>query len=103
MYEKIKLTNPTFDTRKLIKQAFKLIEKSYNDGFEYKKAGIKLSNFDFTVEEAPRRPGDGASLVANVDKIHAHTKWRPRYNNLELIIQHAYDWEKGDVLASWKS
>lgn len=45
LYEKAKLENPTCDTRKLIKLAFELINKSYRQGYEYKKTGVKLSNF----------------------------------------------------------
>lgn len=37
------LTAPTCDTRKLIKAAFDLLETIFRDGYEYKKAGIRLS------------------------------------------------------------
>lgn len=45
LYEKIKLQNPTCDSRKLIKSAFDLLDKNFQAGYEYKKAGITLSNF----------------------------------------------------------
>lgn len=45
LYEERKLVNPTCDTRKLVKYAFELLEKSFRPGFEYKKAGVKLSDF----------------------------------------------------------
>lgn len=45
LYEKSRLENPTCDSRKLIKLAFALLDKNFRDGFEYKKAGIKLSGF----------------------------------------------------------
>jgi DNA polymerase V len=45
MFEKYRLKNPTCDTRKLIKIAFKMIDKGFRSGYEYKKAGVKLSGF----------------------------------------------------------
>jgi len=46
MYERSKLPNPTCDTRKLLAEAFRLLEKGYREGYEYRKAGIRLSNFN---------------------------------------------------------
>jgi DNA polymerase V len=45
MYERQKLINPTSDSRKLIEMALELVDMSYREGYEYKKAGAKLSNF----------------------------------------------------------
>ncbi|MCT4641013.1 MAG: Y-family DNA polymerase [Bacteriovoracaceae bacterium] len=45
MHEQIKLVNPTNDTRKLISQGVKLIDRGFKDGYEYKKAGAVLGNF----------------------------------------------------------
>lgn len=45
LYEKMRLENPTCDSRKLINSAFFLLDKSFRIGYEYKKAGITLSNF----------------------------------------------------------
>ena len=50
MYENQKLKNPTCDTHKLIEVALELIEKGYQAGFQYKKAGIRISNFFNTSE-----------------------------------------------------
>ncbi|MBT4791058.1 MAG: Y-family DNA polymerase [Halobacteriovoraceae bacterium] len=46
MYERSKLANPTCDTRTLLAEAFRLLERGYREGYEYRKAGIKLSNFN---------------------------------------------------------
>lgn len=46
MYERSNLPNPTCDTRKLLREAFVLLDRGYRDGYEYRKAGIKLSNFN---------------------------------------------------------
>ena len=45
MYEREKLFNPTCDTRKLIGLALKLLRRGYREGYEYRKAGVRLSRF----------------------------------------------------------
>ncbi|ATH07973.1 hypothetical protein BIY24_08415 [Halobacteriovorax marinus] len=45
LYQRAKLVNPTSDTRKLIAEAFELLERSFKEGYQYRKAGVKLSNF----------------------------------------------------------
>jgi UDP-glucose 4-epimerase len=44
--------------------------------------------------EAPRRPGDIASSVADTTKIRATLKWVPRHDNLDEIVRSAIDWER---------
>ncbi|MFL2543549.1 MAG: UDP-glucose 4-epimerase GalE [Alphaproteobacteria bacterium] len=41
-----------------------------------------------------RRPGDAEKLISNVDKLHQHINWKPKFDNLDLIIQTAVEWEK---------
>ena len=41
-----------------------------------------------------RRPGDAEKLISNVDKLHQHINWKPKLDNLDLIIQTAVEWEK---------
>lgn len=43
-------------------------------------------------EEAPRREGDPAVLVAGNQKAREVLGWRPQYDDLELIVKHAWDW-----------
>jgi len=45
VYGEEKLVNPTCNTLKLIKVAESLIDLKYQEGYEYKKAGAKLSGF----------------------------------------------------------
>ncbi len=45
MFETKKLHNPTNDTRKLLQAALELVDKGFVAGFEYQKAGVKISNF----------------------------------------------------------
>src|SRR6266545_2040647 len=53
----------------------------------------RVSGVDFKVLEAPRRPGDPASLVAKADKIRQLLGWKPRYDDLETIVRDAWRWE----------
>lgn len=54
----------------------------------------RVSGVEFPVEEAPRRPGDPASLVAKADSIRKVLNWEPRYNDLEMIVSDAWRWER---------
>ncbi len=54
----------------------------------------KVTERDFKVVEAPRREGDPPVLVAKVDKIKRILGWKPKYDDLELIIKTAWNWEK---------
>ena len=55
----------------------------------------KVSGVDFKVEEAQRRAGDPAMLIANSNKVKEKMKWSPKYDNLEFICKTAYEYEKG--------
>lgn len=45
------------------------------------------------VEYAPKREGDPAILVANIQKAKKVLNWEPQYN-IKDIISHAWEWEK---------
>lgn len=44
--------------------------------------------------ESARRPGDPAELVADSGKLKSLLSWQPKYDNLEAIIDTAYQWER---------
>jgi UDP-glucose-4-epimerase GalE len=46
------------------------------------------------VGSVPRRPGDPARLVADASLARSHLGWRPRYDRLETILEHAWAWEQ---------
>ena len=46
------------------------------------------------VQYRKRRPGDIAQVYANTKKFKKTLKWRPKYNNIRLIIKSAIKWEK---------
>lgn len=69
----------------------------YGHGFSVKEVISKtkeVTGIDFKVVETPRRPGDPASLTTKVDKIQKVLGWKPKYDDLGLIIKSAYEWEK---------
>ena len=43
---------------------------------------------------APRRAGDPAILVASSDRIRHELKWKPRYPELQTILETAWQWMK---------
>jgi UDP-glucose 4-epimerase len=54
----------------------------------------RVSDIDFTVENAPRRAGDIARLVAGTERARALLGWRPRFDDLVTIIRHTLAWER---------
>lgn len=69
----------------------------YGHGFSVREVVAmvkKVTGIDFAVEEADRRPGDPAALIAKSEKLQVTTGWRPRYDNLEFIVRTAWQWEK---------
>ncbi len=54
----------------------------------------QVTGVDFPVEDAARREGDPAELVAGNAPIRAQLAWQPRHDDLEFIIRTAWEWEK---------
>lgn len=54
----------------------------------------KVSGVDFKVDIDGRRAGDAAKLVANSDKLKEATGWKPKHDDLELIVKTALEWER---------
>lgn len=46
---------------------------------------------------APRRPGDSAAIIANPQRIQEILRWKPRYNNLDTIIEHELNWVRSQL------
>lgn len=68
----------------------------YSKGYSVQEVIDKVKEVtkqDFLVEILERRAGDPAKLIANNEKILKSTDWKPKYNNLETIIQSAYNFE----------
>ncbi len=74
-----------------------ILNCGYGDGFtvqEVVDVVKKVSGVDFTTEIVGRRAGDPGMLISKADKIGKVLGWKPKHNDLELIVKTAYEWEK---------
>lgn len=68
-----------------------------NQGFSVRQivdAAERVTGKRIAVEIGPRRAGDPAVLVADAKKAVAELGWRPKYQDLESIVRHAWGWEQ---------
>jgi UDP-glucose 4-epimerase len=54
----------------------------------------RVTGHPIPAEEAARRSGDPAELVASSDKIHRELGWTPAYPDLEGIVRSARNWHR---------
>lgn len=69
----------------------------YGHGLSVKQIvqGVKeIIKRDFEVVKGERREGDPSRLVADNTKIKKKIGWSAKYDDLELIVRSAYEWEK---------
>jgi UDP-glucose 4-epimerase len=69
----------------------------YGHGFsvrEVVEAVRRVTGIFIEAQEVERRPGDPAALVADSTRIRSLTGWEPRYDDLDIIIKTAWEWEK---------
>ena len=69
----------------------------YGHGFSVRDviATVKhVSGVDFSVETSPRRAGDPAQIVADSARIREVLGWRPRFDDLGMIVTDALAWER---------
>lgn len=74
-----------------------ILNCGYGHGFSVKEVleRVKVvAGKDIKINHSPRRPGDPASLTAKVERIHRVIGWKPKYDDLDVIIKSAYEWEK---------
>lgn len=53
----------------------------------------RISETDFEVRETGRRAGDPAALIAIADRARAELGWVPAYDDLDVMVGHAFAWE----------
>lgn len=53
-----------------------------------------VSNKSFKVIQAEKRAGDPATLVADSMLAQSELGWKPEYDDLAVIVDHAWKWEK---------
>lgn len=69
----------------------------YGRGFsvlEVIDAVKQVSSVDFPVFIGARRPGDPGCIVARSEQVRAQLGWRPQYDDISIIVQHALAWER---------
>ena len=68
----------------------------YSKGFSVQEVvnAAKKQFGDFNVLHGERRDGDPPQLIANADHIYKTLGWVPKYNDLDLIIRSAIEFEQ---------
>ena len=69
----------------------------YGRGYSVKEilsAVKRLSKENFKIAETDRRAGDPPELIANNEKIKSTIEWKPRYDDIDIIIESALAWER---------
>jgi UDP-glucose 4-epimerase len=80
-----------------------ILNCGYGTGYSVRQVIEKvkeISGVDFPVIETARRGGDPACVIAGADRITKLLGWKPRYNDLDLIIRTALAWEKKSAASS---
>ena len=55
-------------------------------------AARRVTGRDFSVQEAPRRDGDPAILVADSTRIQRELSWAPQHDDLDRLVGDAWRW-----------
>ncbi|HEX2258032.1 MAG TPA: UDP-glucose 4-epimerase GalE [Afifellaceae bacterium] len=55
----------------------------------------RISGRDFAVRLEGRRAGDPVAVVAGAERIRRELGWRPRYDDLDIVVETALAWEAG--------
>ena len=80
-----------------------ILNCGYGQGYSVRQVLDKLkdiSEVDFPVIESPRRQGDPACVIACGDRLRQVLGWQPKYNDLEIILNTTFAWEKKKHLTS---
>lgn len=69
----------------------------YGHGYSIRQvieAVHRVSGRNLATHEAPRRPGDIMTMIADTSRIRSALDWTPQYDNLDVIAAHALAWEE---------
>ncbi|NBH40911.1 UDP-glucose 4-epimerase GalE [Ligilactobacillus murinus] len=72
--------------------AFNLGSSTGFSNLEIVEAARKVTGKEIPAEIAPRRGGDPDSLIASSDKAREILGWKPKFDNIERIIETAWAW-----------
>ena len=73
-----------------------IFNAGYGKGYSVKEVietMKKVTNTNFQVDITSRRIGDPAALISNNAKIKTKMNWIPKYDDLALICESAFEWE----------
>jgi len=77
-----------------------LINCGYGRGFSVREVAAtvqRIAGKTIAIEEAPRRPGDMASVIANTAKLSNILGWKPNHADLDTIVTTALNWERKEL------
>lgn len=58
------------------------------------KAVERANGLALRVRYEPRRPGDPSAIIAGARRVRQVLGWRPKYENLDFIVETALNWER---------
>ena len=67
------------------------------EGFSVKQiidVAKKVTGKDIAVNYTDKRDGDPAVVIGSYEKIEKYLGWKPEFNNIEDIIETAWNWHK---------
>mgnify|MGYP001286253075 FL=1 len=68
----------------------------YGKGFSVKEVVKSLNSilsYEIITKIGKKRPGDSKKVIANTNKLFKYFSWKPKYNNLKLILKSSLNWE----------
>jgi len=68
------------------------------DGYTVREvidAARQVTGVDIPIKTGPKRSGDPAVLIASSDKIKRELGWEPEFQDLNVIIESAWMWQRG--------
>ena len=73
-----------------------ILNCGYGKGYSVKEIVDIFKKFkkNVIIRYLERRPGDVAQIYSNTSKIKKILKWKPKFNDINLIIKSAIRWEK---------
>ncbi len=75
----------------------KIFNCGYSKGISVKQVANefkKYANKKTKIIEAPRRQGDLVHIIAITNNLRKFINWKPKYNNLKLMVKSSISWEK---------
>ncbi|WOI52723.1 UDP-glucose 4-epimerase GalE [Parvularcula sp. LCG005] len=79
-----------------------ILNCGYGEGYSVREvidAVEKVMGHEMPTTVAPRRAGDPPQLIADNAGIRTTLGWTPRYDDIDLIVRTAIDWERKSRLA----